>query len=52
MFEVSVHIAACKITEIQDDGDGMLTVLVHGESIELTEDAFTALTGREWQDCI
>lgn len=52
VFEVSVPIAACKITEIQDDGDGVLTVTVHGETFELTEEAFTALTGRDWQECV
>lgn len=41
------------ITEVQDDGEDMLTVTLEtGESFELDADAFVALTGREWSDII
>lgn len=53
MYAVEIYVPATHITEVQDEGDGILIVTVTGgESFELTEEAFAALTGREWADSI
>ena len=53
VYAVEIYVPATHITEVQDEGDGILIVTVTGgESFELTEEAFAALTGREWADSI
>lgn len=51
MYSVKIPIASALITEVEED-DGILIVTTNsGETFELNEEAFTALTGREWADC-
>jgi hypothetical protein len=53
VYEVRVQVVATTITEIQDEGDGILYVTTEaGESFEITEEAFTVLTGRDVTDVL
>ena len=53
VYVCNVLVPQRTLLEIQDDGYDMLTIIVDiGETFELSADAFTVLTGREWVDCI
>ena len=51
VYAVKIPIPSNLIVEVEED-EGILIITTNsGDTFELNEEAFTALTGREWADC-